>query len=298
MAAPYIIITASDENFRPLLLSWLHSLQKLRPGFAFDIGVLDLGLSETTRQELLAAGVIVKTAQVDIEYPGRVAWENEMPYYRAMTARPFLPDYFPAYRAYMWVDADAWFQTAEAVAVMLPAAAESGELHIAAELDRDYRLYFESAAIWQVQANWYKNCFPQEIADKMALRPMLNVGVFTMPAACPLWQAWRELLAESLRRIPKITPAHFMLEQLCLNVAVYLGKQPARIMPADYNWLAMFTLPLYDKATQSYQRPTPPRAPLSILHLAGALKNTAVTITATDGEKLERVLTYAEEQTD
>ncbi len=150
MNAPrFLIVTATDETYLPLALDLLRSLRRLKTSVAFDIGILDLGLSEIAKAQLAQYGVTFKPAGIDIDYPGREAWEKQAPFYRAMTARPYLRDYFPGYDAYMWMDADTWAQNMDAVETMLPAAANDDALYIAAEIDRDYRPYFEGLQPWE-----------------------------------------------------------------------------------------------------------------------------------------------------
>ena len=59
------------------------------------------------------------------------------PHLRSLTARPFLPDYFPGYDVYIWIDCDAWVQEQFALEWLFYTAA-SGALGIVPELDRSY----------------------------------------------------------------------------------------------------------------------------------------------------------------
>ena len=290
-----IIVTAANDLYFSLASDLIQSLLRFKNthGRVFDIGILDVGLTDGQREELSAGGFLVKKAGIDIEYRGREAWEKEMPFIRAMTARPFLPNYFPEYKTYMWLDADTWLQTAEILDEVLPRAAKDDAIYIAAEFDRDYRQLFANAALWQVHFDWYKAIFPPTTANNMSLRPMLNSGVFAMSNHSPVWNLWRETYSSILQNIPTISPNYFMADQLSLNVAVYLNKLPMHILPTEYNWNSLLRLPSFDKKKKMYVRPSLPHTVLSVLHLAGDTKAKRHKIPTTDNNEMESLLTYA-----
>ena len=63
---------------------------------------------------------------------------TEKPELRGLTVRPFLPNYFPGYDAYLWIDADAWVQERYALDWYIEEAAK-GALVAAPHVDRAYR---------------------------------------------------------------------------------------------------------------------------------------------------------------
>jgi hypothetical protein len=220
-------------------------------------------------------------------------WEEQALWFRAMTARPSLPDYFPGYDAYMWIDADAWVQDPEAIDIMLPAAANSADLFIASEYDAAYTVARQGALLWDGWFSSYKNCFPPDIAAAMCLRPMLNTGVFALSPRAPHWKRWHEILAGALQRIPEISIKHMLIEQFALNILVYREQAGVQIMPSEFNWVAASGLPVWDESAQHYVRPMPPHRTLSIVHLAAEVKNSTQTIRTTAGRILQRPLTYS-----
>ena len=294
MGAPRtIIVTASNDTYAPLALDLLRSLRRLSFSFPFAIGILDLGLGAEMRDALSAYDVIFKTPSIDIDYPGRAAWEQQAPFYRAMTSRPFLRDYFPGYDAYMWMDADSWAQTAEAVETMLPAAANDDALYIASEIDRDYVPYFNSSQPWEYHLKWYKANFPEALVNQVFPRPMLNTGVMAMSARAPIWDKWAETFALCLQKLPQLTRENFMSEQLSLNIAQHINGLPLKVMPAEFNWLTLYGLPMVDKSTGLYVRPTVPRTPLSVIHLTHQQKLRTLDLAVSDGGTIQRPMTFA-----
>jgi hypothetical protein len=255
--------------------------------------VLDVGLSEANRSKLAAFGVAVKAPGIDIDYPDREKWEQKATYFRAMTSRPSIPNYFPGYDAYMWIDADTWVQTHDALETMLPGAAASADLFIASEYDAAYKAAFHGGHLWECWLEAYLNNFPNDIALGMRFRPMLNVGVFALSPCAPHWKIWHETLREALARIPVMEPKNIIMEQLALNLAIHRDNLPVQLMPAEYNWMAISGLPVWDEKTLAYVRPFPPYRPISILHLAAGVKNSAQKILTVTGRTIERPLTHS-----
>lgn len=289
-----VIVTATDDTYLPLVLDLLRSLRRLKPAVTFDIGILDLGLSDKSKTELTPFDVTLKSAKADIDYPGRVEWEQQAPFYRAMTSRPFLRDYFPGYDAYMWMDADTWAQNADAINTMLPAAATDDALYIASEFDRDYTPYFQGAQVFEYHLKWYKAHFPDDVIGRVFPRPMLNTGVMAMSAKSPVWAKWAETFSTCLKRIPKLSRENFMSEQLSLNVALHVENLPYKVMPSEFNWLSLYALPLVDAAIGHYVRPTVPRTEISVIHLTHNGKLREQDLHSTNGKSIKRVLTFAD----
>ncbi len=294
MASRFIVVTAADETYSPLLQDWLRALRRVQPSVTFNIGILDLGLSEASKAQLAASNVILKSPKIDIDYPGREAWEAQAPFYRAMTARPYLRDYFPGYDAYMWMDADTWTQTSEALDTMLPFASADDAIYIASEFDRDYSPYFLSSQPWEFHLKWYRANFSEATINKFFPRPMFNTGVMALSSRSPVWKAWGDTFAQCLQSLPLLGRENFMSEQLSLNVALHLNGLPYKVMPAEFNWLSLYALPMIDAETGFYARPTPPRSIISVLHLTHQGKLRTLDLKTTTGQIVQRSLTFTD----
>ncbi|MDE2029229.1 MAG: hypothetical protein KGI97_01560 [Alphaproteobacteria bacterium] len=285
-----IVVTAANDLYLPLVAGLLRSLRTQRFSVPFDIGVLDVGLGNEARAEIAALGATVVAPSALLDYPTRAAWEAQRPAYRAQTERPFLRDIFPGYDVYMWMDADTWAQTPDAVETMLASAAQSDALHICSEIDRDYTPYFLGSQPWEYHLKWYRDNFPAETVAAIFPRPMLNSGVFALRADAPHWGIWAKIYAECLQRAGGVSDAQFMCDQLSLNVAVYMNGLPLAVMPAEHNWLTIYALPLWNEASGLFVRPTPPRTTISVLHLTHKGKLQPQNIATVGGEKIVRPL--------
>ena len=173
---------------------------------------------------------------------------------------------------------------------MLALAAEDTALCIASEIDRDYTPYFNSSQPWNYHLEWYKNNCAAEKVQAIFPRPMLNSGVWAMRADSPVWEAWRHEFADILQRSAPLGRQNFMADQLSLNLAVYLNGLPLRVMPAEFNWLTLYALPVYDRARALFLRPTAPRTVLSIIHLTHKQKVQELTLATTEGGQIVRRL--------
>jgi lipopolysaccharide biosynthesis glycosyltransferase len=288
-----IVITASDEQYVTLARDLFASLRALRFQGEFDIGMLDVGLAATSREEFVRNNIKVETAQSDIDFPARELWEKEKPGFRTLTARPFLRRYFPGYDVYIWIDADVWVQTPEAIDTLIACASRSPAIHIACELDRSYKTFFQSAAIWQIFRDWYQANYGEAIASTMTLKPMLNAGVFAMSKDSPLWDAWRDIYTGVLQKQNELTTKAFMADQLGLNILLYMQNMPYELLPATFNWLTFYALPKFDPATGLYVEPSPPYRPISHIHLTRPIKIQVEKFQCLDGTEVERPLTFS-----
>jgi hypothetical protein len=87
-----------------------------------------------------------------------------------------------------------------------------------------------------------------------------------------------------------MTRQQFMCDQLSLNRVVYTQGFSLQVMPAEFNWLSLYALPMFDTEKNLFVRPTPPRSAISILHLTHEKKLRSFDIAATSGGRITRTL--------
>src|SRR5579863_150981 len=117
-----LIVTAADDNFFPLLHDLLSSLHQWRERPFTDLAVFDLGLSLDNKNRVARFARYIVEPRWDL--PVADTHRARFPSHRALTVRPFLPDYFPGYDVYMWMDADTWVQERFAIERYIAAAAQ------------------------------------------------------------------------------------------------------------------------------------------------------------------------------
>ncbi|MBM3600881.1 MAG: hypothetical protein FJX35_22005 [Alphaproteobacteria bacterium] len=270
-----IICTGADHLFSGLLMELIGSIRDKPEGRSMPIGVLDLGLTLDQRTELERRVDHVTEPGWDIEVPSAAGPARKG--YRAMTARPFLPRYFPGYEVYLWIDADAWVQDWAAVKFFTEGAAD-GALTIVPEIDRAYASLYDHGETRRWMYDNYVRFFSGAAARSLWQLPIMNSGAFALHHDAPHWQSWADDLRSALSRV-----ADFTAEQTALNHAAYSRRLRVQMLPAIFNWLVNKALPKYDPATGFFTEPLLPHQPLGIVHLSGQAKRTAHTIDYTTG---------------
>jgi hypothetical protein len=253
-----IAITGGDANYFDLLRDCVGSLRATEEGRAMTLGILDCGLTPEQRDWFAAQGAIFVVPEWDFDFPGRAKLKDG---YKALTARPFLPRYFPGFDLYFWIDADCWVQQGDAVALFL-AAARTGALAAAPEIHRSMRHYHHAWTEFStINGAAYAAAFGRETAERLIRYPLINAGVFALRADAPHWQGWADLLGASLQRSADMT------DQIALNVMVYDHGFSCEKLPSRCNWPIHHATPAWDAERGLFVEPAMPYEPLGILHM-------------------------------
>jgi hypothetical protein len=191
---------------------------------------------------------------------------------KSQVSRAFLPKYFPDYKKYLWIDADAWVNSWEAIELYFKGC-ENNKLSIATSADRAYggviraEWFFGSFA--RIKSQNYKHAkssgFSEKIARQVALKPHLNIGVFALEANAPHWKVWQKNLKLALKA-GKIWGS----EQIAMNITIYCDELPVEILPAYCNWTHIGWGGIkYDQERNTYVEPYLPNHEIGIMHFAG-----------------------------
>jgi hypothetical protein len=216
----------------------------------------------------------------------------------AFTCLPFLPDYFPGYDVYIWLDADCWVADWSAIDLFIEGAMR-GKLAICPSVDRSYSpVYFIKWLLhrpYQVRSFLYKHArraYGKSIAEKMALLPELNTGAFALHRSAPHWEVWARLMEAAAPRARV-----YGIDQLTAAMMVYQEGLPVELLPAWCNWLCARALPIIDSASGKLMEPYLPHHPIGVMHLAGLNPeridpHRMTSMETTDGGRKERSLRY------
>ena len=199
-----VIVSLADSNYFELLNELIDSIKSFEESKNVAICVLDAGLKEKQKNELLKKVHEVKNANWDIEVSshkilGRESLKNEV-------SRAFLPNYFPGFKKYLWIDADAWVNSWEAIDLYFKGS-DNNKLSISTSADRAYgrvlRVDWLISGFAKIRSQNYKHAkssgFSEKIARQVALRPHLNLGVFCLNENSPHWDVWRKNLKIALK---------------------------------------------------------------------------------------------------
>ena len=293
-----VIISLADSNYFELLEELVDSIKSFKESENTAICILDAGLSDEQKKILSSKVDQIKSADWDIEVPGYKVKGKE--WLKSQVSRAFLPKYFPNYEKYLWIDADAWVNSWEAVDLFLRGC-ENNKLSIATSADRAYGRVLRAEWVFggfaRIKSQNYKHAkssgFSEKIARQVALKPHLNIGVFALELNAPHWNVWQKNLKHALNS-GKIWGS----EQIAMNVTIYNDELDVEILPAYCNWTLIEGLK-FDKERNTLVEPYLPNHKIGIVHFAGKNndqirknKNYISKIKTIDGDLIDIKLRY------
>ena len=296
------IVTLADSSYYNLLLELIASIKRFEESKNVSICVLDAGLKESQIQNLNNKVEIIKKANWDIEVSKLKVLGKE--WLKSQVSRAFLPEYFPDFNKYLWIDCDAWVNNWNCIDLYFRAC-ENGKLGITQTIGPGYKILtrvkwiFGKMAI--IKSQNYKHAkksgFSEKIARKIAFAPHLNIGVFSLEKSSTCWKIWQENLKKALK-----TGDIFGSEGLAMNVSVYSDEVKTEFLPLACNWIASNVLPKYDQDSKSFVEPYLPNTKIGIMHLAAGIwdnnkdmrlnKDVKIEIETTQGKKILKSLRY------
>ncbi len=250
-----IIVTGANSDYFQLLLEMTDSLREHRTARGIPLGIFDFGLSETERTILRdrAEFIVQPTSKFGIHC--REGWGNQ-----AYESRLFMPEYFPGYDVYVWMDCDAWLQRGDALDKFVSGAVNNSAA-VVAEIDPDYRIgrrhAFRVLKTFVRGYGWGRGLW-------LYRKPHFNVGVFAIHVDAPHWSAWQNRALAAIRR----TRTTYPHDQFAFNQAVYQDILPVEILPSEFNYIVGMASPVWDPERQCFLTADATRE-LAIVHLAG-----------------------------
>lgn len=264
-----VIFTACDQAFFPLCVDLVASLKRASPHQP-RIRVLDVGMLPAQAREMAA------TVDAVIEPRWDLAEGSDFPrWFKAMTARPFLPKYAGGAAIVAWIDSDAWVQCWTPLETLLMASRD-GRLAIVEErYGKGYAIEIPTGPMSykrivcdekSVRANvraCYEHCFGPDITAAFGDLPSYNTGVFALRADSPSWATWQATLAGALAN----GSFHKLVEQQALTVAIRLGRIPFEAQAHEANFICGLELPWFSTNSRTFTLPGRPDRSLGIVHL-------------------------------
>jgi len=285
------IVTGCDANYYPLLKELIASIRQFDASNSFDICVIDSGLLPEQVDELYQTVSKV----VAPEWPAEIPTERTAgyEYLKACICRPFIPELFPGYEMYLWLDADTWVQRWSAIEMFIEAAKSGDRVSLTNGADRAYGKLVRISWFlhWPRKVkNFYssngRKPFGKSFAKNMVAEYVVSAGCFAMTATAPHWKRWQELVVEAATK-GKLFPA----EQLALGKLIHIEGYRAELLPAYTHWLCEFK-PKWDAERNLFVEPYMPHEPLGVLHLSGvdemrADRSVKVTLETVEGQAHE-----------
>ena len=254
MSKHKLIVSSADSKYFQLIKELFLSLKKSDIFNEYQFAILDTGLNQDEYIYFKDNKVIIKEAQWNVEVPKyKILGRNHL---KTQVARAFLPDYFPNYKIYMWLDADLWLNDLQSF-LLYEKGAIKNTLAITPQSDRSY---FNNAKVeWfmnfpiKVKTINYKNIgksISKKLAKKYAFYSTLNAGAFAISSKKEIWDCLQKntKLAAKKGRI-------FGTDQVAIALSVHEDKIPTQFLPAYCNWLCEFHLPNFDKQLNKFVEP-------------------------------------------
>jgi len=265
------IVSLADSNYFYLLNELIDSIKQFSNSSSTAICILDAGLSEDQKKILLPKVDEINSAEWDIKVPAIKVRGKE--WLKSQVSRAFLPNYFPKYEKYLWIDCDAWVNDWKSIELYFKAC-DNGKLGITQTLGPGYKVMskvnwiFGKLAI--IKSQNFKHAISSKVgldnARKLAFAPHINIGVFSLEKNSPCWEIWQKNLEKALGS-GKI----FGSEGLAINMSVYIDNAETEFLPINCNWIASNLLPKFDERSNSFVEPYLPNYKIGIMHLAAGI---------------------------
>ena len=265
------IVALADSNYFELLNELILSIKSFQQSKDISICVLDAGLTESQVSKLKDKVDEIKKANWDIEVSKFKVKGKE--WLKSQVSRAFLPEYFPNYEKYLWIDCDAWVNDWSSVELYFKAC-DNGKLGITQTIGPGYKILskvkwlFGKIALIKSQnfKHAKKSGFSNAISRKLAFAPHINIGVFSLQKNAPCWKIWQDNLRIALKK-----GNIFGSEGLAINICVYVNNIKTEFLPLNCNWIASNLLPKFDVKNQTFVEPYLPNTKIGIMHLAAGL---------------------------
>ena len=265
------IVSLADSNYFELLNELIDSIKRFPESENISICILDAGLTKEQKEVLSSKVNEIQKANWDIKVPDFKVGDKE--WLKSQVSRAFLPNYFPGYKKYLWIDCDAWVNDWQSIELYFQAC-ENGKLGITQTIGPGYRIIsnvkwlFGKLAI--IKSQNFKHAISSKIginkARKLAFAPHINIGVFSLEEKSSCWKIWQDNLKTTLSA-GKI----FGSEGLAINMSVYIDGVDTEFLPLNCNWIASNLLPKFDEKTETFVEPYLPNYKIGIMHLAAGL---------------------------
>ena len=297
------IVSLADSNYFPLLEELIDSIKRFKESETIAICVLDAGLTNDQKEILLKKVDNVVPAEWDIEVSEHKVKGKE--WLKSQVSRAFLPNYFPNYEKYLWIDCDAWVNDWNCIELYFKAC-DKGKLGITQTIGPGYKI--TSKVTWLlgklaiIKSQNFKHAVKSKIgyekARKLAFAPHINIGVFSLEKTSKVWESWQNNLSKTLK-----AGNIFGSEGLAINMSVYIDELETEFLPLNCNWIASNLLPKYDEKQNTFVEPYLPNYKIGIMHLAAGIwkdgkdmrvnKNVQIEIENLNDKKIFKSLRYS-----
>ena len=262
------IVTGADKKYFSFLKNLVFSLKKSKSLNICDLCILTVDEDNSYINEI--SELINKSKQatfsVNIKYKDIQNW------HKLLTERPFIREYFPGYKKYIWLDADTEVLDVDAIK-NLDEATEEKDLAITPESCESYVFKNSKFGIKKIFSSYYKisgwsfknynRYFGKNLGEKLFFNPLFNNGVFCMRVDSKIWDLWKHEYKNALNKAK--TSYGVKTDQLSLNKIIYEEFKSVSILDTTNNWIISKSEPVFKK-NNLFLTPSFPRRKINIFH--------------------------------
>jgi len=291
------IVTGADKKYFPFLKNLVLSLKKSKSLDICDLCILTVDQDNPFMSEI--NGLVNKTKNASFSL--NIKFKDKQNWHKLLTERPFLREYFPGYKKYIWLDADTEVLDINAI-VNLDEATNEKDLAITPESCESYVFKNSNFGIKKIFSSIYKisgwsfknynRYFGKNLGQKLFFNPLFNNGVFCMRSDSIIWELWKYEYQNALNRAN--TSYGVKTDQLSLNKIIYEKFKSVSILDTTNNWIISKSEPVIKK-DNIFFTPSFPRRKINIFHYTNFSPEDSFNYNFNDQEIAEPILSNKSE---
>jgi lipopolysaccharide biosynthesis glycosyltransferase len=263
-----VIVTGSDKKYYPFLKNLVNSLINSNSLDICDLCILDVEDNSQYLEELDSKITKKKKANFNLN----ILFKDRQDWFKLLTERPFMKDYFPGYDKYIWMDADTEVLSNDGIKNIIDAC-DDKDLAIAPEINESYVFKSSKFGIKKIFKSYYKisgwsfknyrKYFSDRIGEDLFFKPLFNNGIFCLKSTSKIWDLWKTEYQGALNKAK--TSYGIKTDQLSLNKIIYENFEKISILDSTNNWLVSRSEKI-KMINNDFFTPSFPNRKINILH--------------------------------
>ena len=263
-----VIVTGSDKKYYPFLKNLVNSLINSNSLDICDLCILDVEDNSQYLEELDSKITKKKKANFNLN----ILFKDRQDWFKLLTERPFMKDYFPGYDKYIWMDADTEVLSNDGIKNIIDAC-DDKDLAIAPEINESYVFKSSKFGIKKIFKSYYKisgwsfknyrKYFSDRIGEDLFFKPLFNNGIFCLKSTSKIWDLWKTEYQGALNKAK--TSYGIKTDQLSLNKIIYENFEKISILDSTNNWLVSRSEKI-KRINNDFFTPSFPNRKINILH--------------------------------
>lgn len=270
-----VIVTGADRNYFPFLRNLIKSIHRTGTIKECDLCILKVDKDNQYLDEIV--NLVTSFKQADFSM--RLSFSEKKNWFKLLTERPFIKDYFPGYENYIWLDADTEILSVDGIKNLI-AGTIYKDLSIVPEINEAYVFKNKKFGLKKIFSSYYKisgwsfknynKYLKKGLGEDLFFKPLFNNGVFCLKAQSQIWEVWKKNYQYALDNAK--TDYGIKTDQLSLNKIIYDNFDLISILDSTNNWI----IDKSEKVIMSngtLYTPSLPMKKINIIHYTNKDKN-------------------------